>query len=146
MLLIFFVGWSFFNVMFFHQDVVDKIGTFDSRYIHAGCDYDYSRMAVNVGIPVLTTFSFVGECENEHRKDKSPNTAKMNFSQRKTYLYKPTTGRVDYLLYVKKFWPSRYYRSKMMFLMELYMPKVYRLLFDKRRKQLSSKHMQNANG
>jgi GT2 family glycosyltransferase len=134
------------NVMFFAQEVVDEIGTFDTRYVHSGCDYDYSRMATFAGIPVLTTYSFVGECENEHRKNHETevNTAAMTFSQRKKYLYKPTTGRTDYLLYMKKFQPKHYYISKTAFLLELYMPHVYRFLFKKRKGELSKKHMENA--
>lgn len=134
------------NVMFFAQEVVDMIGTFDTRYIHSGCDYDYARMATLAGIPVLTTFSFVGECENEHRKNHETevDTAAMKFKQRKKYMYKPTTGRTDYLLYIKKFQPKHYYVSKLAFLMELYMPHVYRLLFKKRKGELNKKHMENA--
>lgn len=135
------------NVMFFAQDVVDKIGTFDDRYVHSGCDYDYSRMATLAGIPVLTTYSFVGECENEHRKNHETevDTAAMNFTQRKKYMYKPTTGRTDYLLYIKKFWPRRYYRSKLAFLMELYTPHIYRAFFGRRKSRLSKEYMENAN-
>ena len=135
------------KVMFFAQEVVDKIGTFDDRYVHSGCDYDYARMATLAGIPVLTTYSFVGECENEHRKNRETevNTAAMSFSQRKKHMYKPTTGRTDYLLYIKKFWPNRYYRSKLAFLMELYMPHLYKALFGSRKKRLSDEYMENAN-
>lgn len=134
------------NVMFFAQEVVDKIGTFDTRYVHSGCDYDYARMATLAGIPVLTTCSFVGECENEHRKkgEIDINTSTMSFSKRKIYMYKPTTGRTDYLLYIKKFWPHRYFRSKLAFLMELYTPHIYNLFFGKRVVELSKKHMENA--
>lgn len=134
------------NVMFFAQEVVDKIGTFDARYVHSGCDYDYSRMAKGANIPVLTTYSFVGECENEHRKNHETeiDTAAMSFSQRKKYMYKPTTGRTDYLLYVKKFQPKRYLISKSAFLMELYFPHVFRLLFGKRKGKLSKAYMENA--
>ncbi|MBO5847937.1 MAG: glycosyltransferase family 2 protein [Bacteroidales bacterium] len=132
------------NVMFFSQSVVDVIGTFDKRYIHAGCDYDYSRMACRAKIPVLTTYSFVGECENEHRKEDI-DTSKMTFSQRKKFMYKPTTGRIDYLLYIKKFWPKKYYASKSLFLIELYLPWLYKMIFNQRRKKLSQKHMQHAN-
>lgn len=131
------------NVMFFSQSVVNVIGTFDKRYIHAGCDYDYSRMACKANIPVLTTYSFVGECENEHRKE-IVDTTKMTFSDRKKYMYRPTTGRIDYLLYIKKFWPKKYYASKILFLIELYLPNVYKIFFVERRKKLSQKHMQNA--
>ena len=135
------------NVMFFAQDVVDKIGTFDKRYVHSGCDYDYARMAHGADIPVLTTYSFVGECENEHRNnhENEINTALMSFKQRKEYMYKPTTGRTDYLLYKKKFYPRLYYKSKLAFLVELYMPHVYRYFFGKRRGELSIKFMENAN-
>jgi len=134
------------NVMFFAQEVVDTIGTFDKRYVHGGCDYDYARMALGARIPVLTTYSFVGECENEHRKNRETevNTAAMSFSQRKKYMYKPTTGRTDYLLYMKKFSPKHYPISKLAFLMELYMPHLYRLMFRKRKEELSKKHMENA--
>lgn len=132
------------NVMFFSKFVVDVIGRFDERYIHAGCDYDYSRMACRANIPVLTTYSFVGECENEHRKEDI-DTSKMTFSQRKKFMYKPTTGRIDYLLYIKKFWPKKYYASKTLFLIELYMPKLYKMIFEQRRKKISQKHMQDAN-
>lgn len=135
------------NVMFFAQEVVDIIGTFDKRYVHGGCDYDYSRMAAGAGIPVLTTYSFVGECENEHRKNHEVevNTAAMSFAQRKKYMYRPTTGRTDYLLYIKKFKPKRYIASKLLFLMELYLPHSYRVIFSKRREKLSNKYMENAN-
>ena len=135
------------NVMFFAQEVVDKIGTFDDRYVHSGCDYDYSRMATLAGIPVLTTYSFVGECENEHRKNRETevNTAAMSFTQRKKYMYKPTTGRTDYLLYIKKFQPRHYPISKIAFLMELYLPHIYQILFGRRKGKLSKDYMENAN-
>ncbi len=135
------------NVMFFAQEVVDKIGTFDKRYIHAGCDYDYTRMARKAGIPVLTTYSFVGECENEHRKrlEIVTDTSKMTFSQRKAYLLKPTTGRVDYLIGMKKYNKLKYYfATKPLFYLELYLPAIYRLLQHKRLLSLQKKFMEDA--
>ncbi len=135
------------NVMFIAQDVVNQIGTFDNRYIHSCCDYDYARTARKAGIPVLTTYSYVGECENEHRKnhENEVNTAAMSLLQRKNYLHKPTTGRIDYLLYIKKFQPNHYWVSKLAFLVELYLPHIYRALFKNRNSNLTNKHMENAN-
>lgn len=135
------------NVMFFAQEVVNTIGTFDKRYIHAGCDYDYTRMARKAGIPVLTTYSFVGECENEHRKrlEIVTDTSKMTFSQRKAYLLKPTTGRVDYLIGMKKYNKLKYYfATKPLFYLELYLPAIYRLLQHKRLLSLQKKFMEDA--
>lgn len=121
------------------SSVVDKIGILDSRFIHSAADYDYGLTAKKNGIPVLTTSVFVGKCDNEHHED-SKKWAKIPLKERREKLMSPTTGKRDYLSLVKKHYPKRYLATKFVFLMQIYMPRLYSLIFAGRINKDNQRH------
>jgi GT2 family glycosyltransferase len=54
------------NILLVPTYVVEKIGIFNTDYIHGGADHDYTLYANRHGIPVLVTSNYCGICNNDH--------------------------------------------------------------------------------
>lgn len=115
------------NILLVEKSVVDAIGIFHDGYIHGAADQDYGMTARRTDIPVLITPDVSGYCEYDHVTEQyvCKNLMKMNFKERKAYVYKPNHSDKDYLLFIKRNMPERYYISIVLRKIRLYFPKLY---------------------
>lgn len=115
------------NILMISKEVVNKIGIFHDGYIHGAADQDYCMQVRKNGIPALITANIAGECEYDHfsEKEECEKLIKMSFHERKAYVYHPTHSDKDYLLFVKRNMPHKYYISIILRKMRLYCPKLY---------------------
>lgn len=116
------------NVLLVPKIIVNEIGIFDDDFIHGGADYDYGLRAKKSGFPVLTTQCYDGICDNEHYYDIS-SVLKLSLSERKQKLYQPPRGKKDYLTFLKKHRPFRWFFSCFVLLIQIYFPHMHILLF-----------------
>ena len=72
------------NILMVTKEVVNKIGIFDSKYIHQFAYYDYTLAASERGIPVLLCPGIGGHCVDDHGIWLSAGSP-----ERLKYLYSP---------------------------------------------------------
>lgn len=115
------------NILLVDRSVVDTIGIFNDGYIHGAADQDYGMTAKRAGFPVLITPNVCGYCEFDHVTEQyvCKNLMKMSYKERKAYVYKPNHTDKDYLLFIKRNMPERYYISIILRRIRLYFPKMY---------------------
>ena len=92
------------NILFVTNNVVDKIGILDAKFIHGEADYDYSLLANENNIPVLVCPNIGGYCKNDHGNNWiSKGTT---FKERLNYLYSPKgLAYKEHLYFIKKHYP-----------------------------------------
>lgn len=123
------------NILLIDSSVVKKIGIFHKGYIHGCADYDYTIQAKRHGVPVLVTAEICGFCEYDHLSDGEvlKRLRTMSLKERRQYLNSPTHSDNDYLLFVKRNIPRKYYISYVMRKLRLYFPWLYLYLCKVRR-------------
>jgi GT2 family glycosyltransferase len=93
------------NFMFVHRKVVETIGIFSKKYIHAKADYDYSLRAFENNLPILVCPNYCGFCSDDH---KLQDLKKMNFKERVNYLKSPKGIELSgYMYFMWKYFPLR---------------------------------------
>jgi len=93
------------NIMFIHKKVVETIGIFSKKYIHAIADYDYTLKAYEKKIPILVCANYCGQCTIDH---PAPNFKKMNLKERIHYLKMPKGFELSgYMYFMWRFFPFR---------------------------------------
>ena len=122
------------NILMVAPQVVDSIGIFYEGYIHGSADYDYCMQVRKNGFPALITANVCGECEYDHLADGevARRLSEMTLAERIKYVSVPTHSDYDYLLYVKRNIPYKYFISLMLRKLRLYLPKVYIWICKKR--------------
>lgn len=115
------------NILLVSREVVDTIGIFHEGYTHGGADLDYCMQTRNAGLPALVTTNIAGECEYDHisEKDECLQLMRMSLSERRKYVYHPTHSDNDYLLFVKRNIPHKYFISITLRAIRLYCPSIY---------------------
>lgn len=76
------------NILYVSKNVVDKLGVFYEGFVHGGGEYDYTRMAIKAGVPILLMRTIVGKCDNDHKMHREVLMNK-NLRNRIKYLYSP---------------------------------------------------------
>lgn len=125
------------NILLVPHVVVDKIGIFYKGYHHGHADYDYGIKAGAAGFPIIVTAKFCGRCDNEHvDKDEHrrlhERIERMSLKERKKYFSNPLRSSRDYLVYIRRTSPLRYPLVWLGRQMNLYFPKLYYRIHDKR--------------
>lgn len=93
------------NIMFVTRNVVEAIGIFDDRYIHAKADFDYTLRAIERQIPVLVCPDYCGYCT---RDEPELNFKQMNLKERIQYLKSPKGFELSgYMYFMRRFFPWR---------------------------------------
>jgi GT2 family glycosyltransferase len=93
------------NILYVCSNVVEKIGIFDTKYIHGIADYDYTLSASENKLPVLVCPGIGGICHHDHsRKYWLPSHSTIR--QRIKYLYSPKgLAYKEYMYYTRKHFP-----------------------------------------
>lgn len=92
------------NVLFIENEVIDKIGFFDTKFTHGIADYDFSLRALKSGFPVYLTPNTLGFCEDNHGDNWSKSKS---LKERLKYLKSPLgLAYEEYLFYVKRHFPK----------------------------------------
>lgn len=130
------------NILLIHKDVVNKLGIFFEGFIHSGADYDYSMQARKHGFPALVTAHICGTCEYDHLSgDKEiQKLQSMTWKERKKYMSNPTHSDYDYLLYIKRNLPHKYFVCKILRKIRLICPNLYGKICKLRKLQEYQKH------
>ena len=93
------------NFMFVHKKVVEVIGIFSDKYIHAKADHDYTLRASEKNFPILVCSNYCGFCSDDH---SSPNPEKMSLKERIDYLKSPKGIELSgYMYFMWRFFPLR---------------------------------------
>ncbi|MBN1186526.1 MAG: glycosyltransferase family 2 protein [Bacteroidales bacterium] len=93
------------NIMLVHYKVVDTIGIFSEKYIHAKADFDYTLRAQEKKFPILVCPNYCGYCTND---TPNVNLKKMNLRQRIQYLKDPKGVELSgYMYFIRRFFPFR---------------------------------------
>jgi GT2 family glycosyltransferase len=93
------------NLMFVHRNVVETIGIFSNKYIHAKADFDYSLRALENKLPILVCRNYCGFCSDDH---ELPDLKKMNLKERIDYLKSPRGIELSgYMYFMRRFFPWR---------------------------------------
>ena len=125
------------NILLIPNEVVGEIGIFYEGYQHGIADYDYSIQARDRGVPVLITADICGECENDHAtKEETRNKiCSMSFKERVKYFKSPLHSNKDYLTFIKRCAPKRYWMVYIGRTLNSYFPKFYYWLEDHLRRR-----------
>ena len=115
------------NILFVHNDVVNKLGIFYEGYRHGLADYDYSINAQRKGFPVVLTANICGRCDRDHLdvKERAKKVISLSLEQRKQYFQNPLHSSDDYLLFIRRVSPFRYPFVWLVRALNLYFPKFY---------------------
>lgn len=93
------------NLMFVSKNVVEKIGIFSDKYIHAKADHDYTLRASKNKLPVLVCPHYCGYCNIDH---ESKDLTKMSLKERVAFLKSPTGIEISgYMYFMWRFFPLR---------------------------------------
>jgi GT2 family glycosyltransferase len=93
------------NVMFVHKKVVEAIGIFSNKYVHAKADFDYTLRALENNFPILVCPNYCGFCSDDHGL---PDLMKMNLKKRVNYLKSPKGIELSgYMYFMWRFFPLR---------------------------------------
>lgn len=115
------------NILLIAKEVVETVGIFCNGYIHGCADYDYCMNVAKHGFMTLITANVCGECEYDHIEDgqETKRLMKMSLKERIEYVYAPTHSDKDYLLFVKRNIPQKYFISWVLRKIRLYTPHIY---------------------
>lgn len=109
------------NILWVSNQVVDKIGIFESRYTHGIADFDYSRKAVKNGIPLFLAPNYCGVCSNDNGNSWKNNTTPLK--ERIRWMKSPKgLAYNEYLFYVKRYFPVYLPYSFIMLWMKVFFP------------------------
>lgn len=93
------------NLTYISCEVVKRLGCYNSKYTHAGSDYDYTYTAYKSGFPIILMPNYSGRCDNDHKNLKEI-LLKKTLKERINYLYSPVgMGLKDSLLFQKRHSP-----------------------------------------
>lgn len=122
------------NILLIHHSVVDKLGIFYEGFRHGNADYDYALHAGRAKFPVLITANYCGRCDHDHDsfEEYRDKILSMNLHQRKEFLNHPIRSSKDYLMCIRRNAPMRYPLVAFGRWLNLYFPKVYYWLYNKR--------------
>lgn len=122
------------NILLVSKEVVDKIGILDEKYVHGAADWDYGMKASRAGYPVLTTSGVCGYCEFDHDKgtEEEAKVLKMSVNDRKRFILRPTYYYSDGLRFSYRYNRTKYYLSKFIYYIFVYIPSLYYYIFKKR--------------
>lgn len=118
------------NILLVPTDIVNNIGMLSKDYQHSLADYDYSIRARNKKIPVLLTSEFCGACDRDHvdAEVEANRLSKMSLFERKQYFSSPLHSLRDYLRFIRKTSPLRYYLVLIGRMLNVYFPRMYYFL------------------
>lgn len=118
------------NILFVCSNVVERIGIFDPKFIHALADYDYSLTVYENNIPLLVCPGVGGYCEYDHGNNWL--SANSTIKERIDYLYSPLgLAYKEYLYYIRKHFPFSF---PYLFIM-LWIKTIFPIIWDKFKKQ-----------
>lgn len=122
------------NLLLVHKDVVNEIGILSAEFIHGAADWDYGLRAKRKGIPVLATANICGYCEFDHDNSdlEGKKVRAMTFSERKSFLNRPTHIYRDGLVFNYRYFRLKYYIIKIAFYLNLYFPSLFYVIFKRR--------------
>jgi len=115
------------NILLIPAVIVDSVGIFYKKYVHAHADGDYAQMVLRAGYPALVSSKVCGYCEYDHLRDSdlASKICKMTIRKRRAYYNNPIHTYKDYLVFIRRTSPFRYpivwCASKLL----IYMPGVY---------------------
>lgn len=115
------------NILLVHNSVVESIGIFYDKYVHANADFDYSIVAKRNGFPVVVTANICGECPYDHlsKVEYLKQICNMTLAERKKHFSNPLYSNKDFEVFRKRTTPSRVWIVKIGRWINLYMPKLY---------------------
>ena len=115
------------NILLVHNSVVESIGIFYDKYVHANADFDYSIVAKKNGFPVVVTANVCGECPYDHlsKVEYLKQICNMTLTERKKHFSNPLYSNKDFEVFRKRTTPSRVWIVKIGRWINLYMPKLY---------------------
>lgn len=112
------------NILWVSNEVLEKIGIFDTRFTHAIADYDYSLRAVKNGIPVYITPGICGYCADDHGNNWK--TTDISLKKRIEYLNSPTgLAYKEYMFYIRRHFPLNYPYSFVMIWLKTFFPQLW---------------------
>lgn len=112
------------NSMFVSKDVFNAIGGFCEYCTHGIADYDYTLRTAQAGFPCIITPSYCGECEDDHGNNWK--SADVPLVSRIKYLYSPKgLAYKEYMIYVKKFFPSEYISTAVKLWVKTLFPQIW---------------------
>lgn len=113
------------NILLIPKEVYEKVGMLSNEYTHNNADYDYSLRTIQAGFSVYILPHYLGTCTRDHGKPWL--TMRTPLKERIKYMYSPTgLSYADNLIYIKKFFPKKYYRAKVL----LWMKTIFPFLWD----------------
>ena len=115
------------NILLIPNEIVNEVGIFNKDFIHSDADYDYSMMVARHGYAAFITANVCGRCEYDHKKegDVIYDLRQMSFKERYKYVNNPVHCDHDYLLYLKRNIPHKYYISWLLRKVRLFSPSIY---------------------
>ncbi len=114
------------NILLISKEVVDKIGIFDSKYIHSLADFDYTYTARLNNFPLFLAPGICGNCINDHGKTWVNHNSSLR--KRIDYLMSPKgLSYYEYLYFYKKHFP----KTVPYFFSMLWLKTFFPILWDK---------------
>lgn len=93
------------NIMFVAGNVVESIGIFCGKYIHAQADFDYTLRALEKKIPIFVCAEYCGFCQRDLIVTNFKN---LKLKERIKYLKSPKGFELSgYMYFMKRFFPLR---------------------------------------
>jgi len=118
------------NILLVDAATVNKIGVFLDSFTHFTADFDYTYTAHKAGIDLLVAPGYYAYCEDDHGARWL--SGKHSLKERIKFLYshKGLTYK-EYLLYIKKHFPSDYFSSAA----KLWLKTLFPIIWDKFKKR-----------
>ena len=123
------------NILLVPTEIVEHIGIFYAGFQHGQADYDYSNSVRKAGYPVVITANFCGRCDNDHldTNELAQKVIGMSLKERKVFFNNPIHSSRDYLRFVRRISPFRVPLVWIGRKFNLYFPKLYYHISNKRR-------------
>jgi len=115
------------NLVLVSQSVVEKIGIFDTGFVHSCADWAYGIRANKAGLPVYITAKPCAICSFDHDsvKEEGAKVLKMNIAERKEFFNHPLRSTSDKLLFMKRYYKEKYLVLYIVRQLAIYWPCAY---------------------